>query len=157
MHLCLDLLLYLVICIVKQTLFPILFLYICWLSLLHFFTLYTFSFAGHLFLESVGSMLDGNYILLEELASILQFLRRCSIHFPFVSFKLSFYVRFVPFLSFQLFSFSFHVVFHCPKTHKPLPPTFARRNVRKRSAAPLVGEHGVPDGQTRFLQCFAKA
>jgi hypothetical protein len=72
--------------------------------------------------------LDGHFMILDDLASILQLLLRFSIRFLFVSFKFSFCVRFVPFLSFHLFSFSFHVVFvslcsiaHKPTSHFPQP------------------------------------
>ena len=49
---------------------------------------------------------------------------------------------------------------HKPQPHKPtnhFPKTLARRNARKRSAAPPWGVHGVLDYNTKFLSGFARS
>ena len=49
---------------------------------------------------------------------------------------------------------------HKPQPHKPtnhFPKTLARRNARKRSAAPPWGVPGVLDFNTKFLSVFARS
>ena len=49
---------------------------------------------------------------------------------------------------------------HKPQPHKPtnhFPKTLARRNARKRSAAPPWGVPGVLDGDTQFLSGFDRS